>query len=474
MNGPRHGIPSRVLLLVCLGIALLASPAMAEEYQDDVLMALGEKRVLADLWGLDAIGLDASFRKSLTEDGNRDRVVVAVIDSGVDDGHPDIADDSLWVNEQEPLNGRDDDGNGYVDDRYGWDFIDNDNNPWDELGHGTHVAGIIAAATGNGIGIAGVDSRAIIMPLRALNLGGRGYGSQVGAAIIYAANQGATIINLSMAIEELSPQEQRAIGYAREQGALVVAAAGNDGKSTAGYTPASIPGVLTVAATGRDHQRAPFSNFGSAVDISAPGVDIVSLRALRTNFAGLLSTNAVESSPFVGPKSSYYRASGTSFAAPFVSGAAALLKSRNKTLSATQLSRMLKNSARDIDAVGIDANTGYGLLDVKAALAADPEAYVLCQINGVSVVTQDSEPYIAVNGSTASDRLRSAELVLGEGNSPTQFSSPLFEIRTNTQNAELGRFNAQVLRSATQWTLQVNVKRKGGMERSCRYELSLG
>ena len=469
MNRLRFAIVFSVLMFAAGDVALAE-----DKFQTDALMVVGDRRITADQWGLDRIGLDMALRRQLTSDESRSRILVAVIDSGVDDGHPDFRKDTLWLNSDELLNGIDDDGKGYVDDRYGWDFIDNDNNPWDELGHGTHVAGIIAAATGNGIGISGVDDKAVIMPLRALNLMGRGYSSRVAAAIYYATDNGAAIINLSMAVQAMSPQGQRAVSYAVTKGVLVVAAAGNEGSNADEYTPGSLAGVLTVAAADRDGDRAAFSNFGASVDLTAPGVDIVSLRALNTDFASQLTGQTSTPSPMVGPRSDYYRASGTSFAAPFVSGTAALLKSRNVDLDGAALARILMNSAVDIGTPGIDNNTGFGMLQVPAALAADPAAFIECRIRRVQVVMEGAEPFIEVLGTAAADALQVAELSVGEGDSTTRFGRPVFVIEESRSAGVLGRFSARAVAGAPQWTLRLWVQRRGGYARECRFQLNLG
>src|SRR5690606_36273751 len=149
--------------------------------------------------------------------------VIAVIDSGIDYFHPDLSPASIWRNPKEVRNGRDDDGNGYVDDFIGWNFVEDNNDPWDRAGHGKHVAGIIAARTNNGEGVAGVNPRARIMPLRALNSIGRGYSSRIAKAVYYAVENSAHIINVSVATDRLSASERRALAYAHSRGVVVVA-----------------------------------------------------------------------------------------------------------------------------------------------------------------------------------------------------------------------------------------------------------
>lgn len=455
----------------------LALPALAGAWEPDALAPGVDGPVTADQWGLAAIGLDAETVRSLHE-ADALPVVVAVIDSGVMPSHPDLPRDRFWINAAEPVNGVDDDGNGYIDDRYGWDFVDDDNDPNDELGHGTHVAGIIGAAAGNGQGISGIAPAVRLMPLRALNRIGRGYSSRVAEAVYYAVRMKADIINLSMAVEDLSAHEARAVAYAVDAGALVVAASGNDASDAGRFTPAAIGGVLTVAATDREGARAGFSNFGTPVDLSAPGVDITSLRPPRLNFVetitGVPLTPEQAVVTLLGPGRDYIVASGTSFAAPFVSGAAALAKSLNPELGGAALARMLKNSAVDIGTEGIDHNTGYGLLNVPALLEADPEYFIDCRIDGVSVVAEGGAPAIEVLGSADSDQFDGAELRLGLGDSPASFGEPVMVIETATRDESLGRFPAAPLAGGPLWTLRLEVRHRNGSQRSCRYQLSLG
>ncbi len=212
-------------------------------------------------------------------------VVVAVLDSGVAREHPEL-NANIWVNSLE-LNGTegvDDDGNGYVDDIYGWDFWDNDGAPVDYNSHGTHIAGTIAALGDNGVGITGVNWQAKIMALR---IGGVvGTIGEAAEAIIYAVDNGAHIINASWGGADYSQTEYDAIEYADEHGVLVVAAAGNGGEDGEGDNndetpeyPASydLPNIISVAATDQDDALAEFSNYGAnSVDVAAPGVNIYS------------------------------------------------------------------------------------------------------------------------------------------------------------------------------------------------------
>jgi len=208
-------------------------------------------------------------------------VVIAVIDSGVAWDHPELV-GNIWTNTDEiPGNGIDDDGNGYQDDIRGWDFLDNDNDPMDYHGHGTHVAGTIAGVGDNNEGITGVMWTARIMPLRFLDAAGLGYTADAIAAINYAIENGARVMNNSWGGYGYSQSLRDAIERSNSENTVFVAAAGNDGlnnDSTPTY-PASFPlaNIISVAATDQDDNLASFSNYGPAsVDVGAPGVNTFS------------------------------------------------------------------------------------------------------------------------------------------------------------------------------------------------------
>jgi len=424
-----------------------------------------------DLWGLKRIGLGTPSPAAAGTP-----VIVAVIDSGLDYFHPDLRGDSVWRNPKEIVNGKDDDGNGYVDDVIGWDFADNDNDPFDFTGHGTFVAGVIAASPLNGAGVLGVNPHVQIMPLRVMNSIGRMYSTRTAAAIYYAVQNGAKIINLSLATPQLSQSEKRAVDYAASKGVLVIAAAGNDGRDVKDYSPASLENVLTVAATDTQDRRAGFSNFGTAIDIAAPGVDILSLRARQTDFMLFAGVKGYKpGANFVGaPENRYYRADGTSFAAPFVTGVASLIIAARPTLTAAEVRRMLLQSARDIDLPGVDGNTGYGLLDAKAALAADPAFFVEAAITGLSVVKKDDGPYVRVTGTAAADRLKDARIEIGEGENPTAWLAVGSPIQASVNAGVLAEIPASSFRTAKVWTVRVVTAHVGGRAREGRFILRLG
>jgi subtilisin family serine protease len=450
-------------LLFACAVPLLAAPFL------DTRGSWGQ--AYDDQWGLKRIGLGAP-----TSPPAGTPVIVAVIDSGLDYFHPDLRGDSVWRNPREIINGKDDDGNGYVDDVVGWDFFDNDNDPFDFTGHGTFVTGIIAASPVNGTGVQGVNPNVKIMPLRVMNSTGRVYSTRTAAAIYYAVQNGAKIINLSLATPQLSASEKRAVDYAAGKGVLVIAAAGNDGRDVKDYSPASLENVITVAATDPQDKRAGFSNFGAAVDIAAPGVDILSLRARQTDFMLFSGVKGYKAGAnFVGaPENRYYRADGTSFAAPFVTGVASLILAARPNLTAAEVRRMLLQSARDIDQPGVDGNTGYGLLDAKAALAADPAFFVEAAIAGLSVVKKDDGQYVRVTGTAAADRFKGAQIEIGEGENPTAWQPVGTPIQAPVNAGVLADIPATAFRAGKIWTVRVVSTHTNGRSREGRFILKLG
>ncbi len=279
--------------------------------------------------------------------GTATSIVTAVIDTGVDYTHPDLA-SNIWTNTDEVAgNGIDDDGNGFVDDVRGWDFVNNDSDPMDDNGHGTHVAGTIGAVGNNGIGVTGVAWTASIMPLKFLDQSGSGSLTDAIKAIQYARVNGAKIINASWGGGGFSSALQSAISQFITSGGLFVAAAGNEATNndvTPSY-PANYQGVISVGASTRTDTRASFSNYGTSVDVFAPGQSILSTL----------------------PGNRYGSLSGTSMATPQVAGALALLWGQNPTLSATTISQALINST---DNVLRASNSTHGRINVGAAATA--------------------------------------------------------------------------------------------------------
>jgi subtilisin family serine protease len=340
-------------------------------------------------------------------------VVVAVVDSGLDYAHPYLRPQSIWRN---PSPGADP---AFPGDLLGWNFLDGDNQVWDDFGHGTFVAGLVAA----------VNPAAQIMPLKVLDRFGGGPASAVGRAIVYAADRGARIVNLSLGSQGLTRAEQSAVDYARGRGALVVVAAGNEGVDVKGFGPAGLRGLLAVAATDAADRRAGFGNWGQQIGLAAPGVDLVSLRARRSDFI-LVDTGGKDYLPganVVGAERWLFRASGTSFAAPLVAAAASLLMSRDPALTAEQVERMLVQSADDVAVPGWDQFTGAGRLNVARALRADPAYHLTARISQVAPAQERGTIVIKVFGTALGSRLARYEVQVGAGADPTRWKTIVTE-----------------------------------------------
>ena len=358
-----------------------------------------------DLWGLNNTGqtggtpdADADAPEAWDTTTGSPTTVVGVIDEGIDVNHPDLR-DNIWTNPDEiPDNGKDDDGNNYIDDVNGWDFANDDKTVYDPdpiTGegdeHGTHVAGTIAATGNNGIGITGVNWDAQVAALKFLGVNG-GYTSDAIEAINYAVREGMPISNNSWGGGGKSQSLQDAIARADAAGHIFVAAAGNGGTDGVGdnndvtpHYPSSYANsnIVAVAASDDTDRLAAFSNFGaSSVDLAAPGV-------------GILSTL---------PGNKYARYSGTSMATPHVAGVAALIKSENPSLDDAGIKRQIlefaekKTSLQNKVATGGRLNAGASVSQQVAFDATQPTVTAVRPVPGSK--TRDRTPAI---GATVTD-----------------------------------------------------------------------
>lgn len=279
----------------------------------------------AEQWGLGA----ARFPDAWTIERGSGRVGICILDTGVDASHPDLRPQLLRAS----------------DGKYGASAMRNGGVVTDDVGHGTHVAGIAGAVAGNGTGIAGA-AREPILNIKVMDAKG-GKEADLAEGLILCAASGARVASLSLHIDKHSPTVERAVKHAQGSGLLVVAAAGNDGKATVRY-PAAYAGVLAVGSVSPNAERTAFSTYGKRLDLLAPGDHITS------TFPGGL----------------YKVGSGTSQAVPFVSAAAALVWERDATLTQSEVRTLLLATARDLGTPGRDDATGWGALDAGAAVAA--------------------------------------------------------------------------------------------------------
>ena len=311
----------------------------------------------ADLWGMKRINSESAWDSTTGSPA----IIVADIDTGVDRNHKDLR-DNTWVNTAEiPNNGIDEDKNGYVDDYYGWDWVNDDNDPMDDHGHGTHTAGTIAAVGNNSVGVVGVNWNCELMALKFLNSGGSGYVSDAAEALQYAADMGARVSSNSWGAVGSSQLLDDAVRYAHDQGMVVIAAAGNSNADALDFTPASADQAITVAATDYNDKKASFSNGGQKVDVAAPGVDILSTRASTNNMCTEARGNIVGTS--------YCYVSGTSMATPHVAGLAALVLANNPSLTNEDVRQIIHTGAVDLGTQGKDRDFGFGRIDAYGSIA---------------------------------------------------------------------------------------------------------
>ncbi len=333
-------------------------------------------------------------------------VIIAVVDTGFDYTHEDLA-SQTWVNVDEiPDNGIDDDSNGYIDDIHGWDFSEprngdgtgssqtGDNDPIDESGHGTHVAGIVGAAVDNDVGIAGIAWNCTLMPIRGAGVEGI-RDDRSSAAIIYAVDNGARVINMSWGGRDRSFVLRDAVDYAYARGVLMVAASGNESEG-ASIFPAGYRKVISVAATEQHKQKFYQSNFGASIDIGAPGNVI-------------LSTHI---------NNRYRPLSGTSMATAHVSGVAALVISKRPSLTHREVRQILLSTVDPITESPELVDAG----NLNAARALMASASLQANILSPETHTGGSNQ-IEIVGTAGGFKFNTWQLLYGPSAVPTTFQS---------------------------------------------------
>jgi len=345
-------------------------------------------------------------------------IILAVIDTGIDYEHPDLK-NNIYKNigeigtdnngNDKSTNGIDDDENGFVDDFQGWDFVnkldiypaeieydftDWDNIPMDEHGHGTNITGIIGAEH-NSFGIAGVSPNVKILNLRTFDKNGNGEEDDAASAIIYAVKMGAKIINMSWGDIQYSQVLKDVIEYAYENGVILIASSGNSSSNLPHY-PSSFSQVISVGAIQENNVLSSFSNYGSTMDLVAPGSQIIT----------------------TGVDNTYKKISGTSASAPFVSSAASIVASI-KNFNNEEIKQLLKSTARDLGESGWDENYGAGSLDLFKALKLLIPSNIKFNFPTQDFATNGNN--LLINVTCVSPYFKNYELFYGVGFNPEQW-----------------------------------------------------
>ncbi|NUN08538.1 MAG: S8 family serine peptidase [Ignavibacteriaceae bacterium] len=386
--------------------------------------------LFASQWALAKVGAIQAWDITKGED----TVIVGVIDTGVDYLHPDLK-NKLFFNPGEngtdnlgrdkKSNGVDDDGNGYIDDYFGWDFTDRvgfpfdstggdyldwDNDPLDQnvFSHGTAVSGIIAAETNNLIGIAGLAPKVRILNLRAFDPDGFGEEDDVASAILYAVTMGVKVINMSFGDYSFSYVLRDVIRYAYSKGVVLVASSGNS-NSNAPHYPSGYSEVISVGNSTPEDYVAGSSNYGSTLDLVAPGTSV--LTTIKNG--------------------KYAEFNGTSAAAPFVSGAAALLLSL-QNFTNEEVKQIIKSTADDVGASGWDLRSGAGRLNLYRSLRVLGPAAIKFDSPQQDYATDKDT--IKIQATCLSPYFKTASLYYGLGANPQQWNTLIDNIQNQFSN----------------------------------------
>lgn len=389
----------------------------------------------------------ADIKAPLAWDYSRgsDRLVVAVIDTGVDYNHEDLF-GKIWQNTGEICtNGIDDDGNGYVDDCFGWNFVNNNRDPIDDNGHGTHCAGIIGATTNNNLGISGILWNVKIMPLKSLSASGGGSVADAVLALNYAVRMGARIVNASYGSNTFSQAEYDSISNANDNGVLFIAAAGNDSNNN-DFTPHypsnyGLPNIISVAASDQRDNIASFSNFGpNSVHVAAPGVYILSL----------IPNNRFENKDFW---------PGTSMATPQVVGLAGLIMTQpeyvSQAFSIYQIRAIIETYVDRLTAFENKVNTSGRINAYKSVTSLLSPTNLQVSTSGPTSV----EPLRVIlnwrNNGTGLDNIRIERMRSGVDTNFVEIAQVSPDATTYTDNAVVGEatytYRIRGYKGFTQW-----------------------
>lgn len=417
-------------------------------------------------WNLKMVNADEAW--ALEGDNE---TIVAVIDTGVEINHPDLS-ENIWTNPNEVVNGIDDDQNGYVDDINGWNFITNTGDPSDDYGHGTAVSGVIAATTNNGIGIAGASQSVKIMPIKAFDSSGHGEDYAVLQALEYAVANGADVINASFGGSGQNLLFKNVLLRAYNKNIVTVASAGNNNSDVTDFYPANITCaddqnptrdcVVTVGAVDEKDELASYSNFGTKLDVTAPGgsgdYNILSLKS--TIFQSFLIPHVIGNN--------YVKISGTSFAAPHVSALAASIFSKDETLKTEEISNIILNGSEDLGDKGFDVRYGFGRIDMAKSLT-DMNTVLPPQIRVINP-SQDmvSGTEFWLTGSNIAQDFQSYDVELKKEGESTWSNDGVSvqEPNKQTRSGVLAKINLPSVNRTTKYEVRITVNTKSGQESS--------
>lgn len=395
--------------------------------------------LVSQQWALSKI--DAFDAWNITQ--GSDTVLLGIVDTGIDYLHPDLKNKIKFNSEEmgtdsqgrdKRTNGIDDDGNGFIDDYMGWDFVDRvgypydstggdylgwDNDPWDDFGHGTYIAGIAAAETNNGFGIAGVAPKIKVLNIRAFDPTGNGGEDDVAAAILYAVLMKCKVINMSFGDDSFSYVLRDVIRYAYSQNIVLVASSGNSGSDQPHY-PSGYSEVICVGNSTQEDYVASSSNYGSTLDLVAPGSSI-----LTTSKDG-----------------SYAEVSGTSASAPFVSATAALLLSIGNFTN-EEVKQIIKSTCDDIGDPGWDIHSGAGRLNLYRALSI-PAASII-KFNTPKQDYATDQDTLDINATVMSAYFQSCDLYYGTGINPSNWTTLFLNQKYQFSNKDIYKLSLSSL-----------------------------
>ena len=417
-------------------------------------------------WGLRTVGFEPRINPDSAwniEDGSKKNVIVAIIDSGLDMTHPD-GPQYIWTNPDEiPDNGVDDDNNGYIDDVHGWNFLDNNSDLRDFKGHGTFVTGIIAAKRNNGIGIAGINPGAQIMVLKVVTEKGIADSLNIWRALRYAADKGAKVINISLGEKGVSKLEQLGVNYAYSKGALVVVAGGNQADNISDYGPPALRRVLAVGALNIEGTRSVISNRGVNLGLIAPGEDIYSLHSKDAEWEG----------PAMDRQRLYFKESGTSFSAPFVTGCVSLMLAKNPGLTNREIEDILLDTATDINKSGWDSDTGAGLLNAYQALKREPRQILTLRPTEIIINRKKNRINSIDLFGIIKGNLDSYSIEIGNGKHPRKWKKVAGPLTEPVEYGFIARIDSAFIRSGKYYTLRITAQDENGNRKTAQLLISL-